>query len=227
MKIICKNCQAKLTIADQKIPKGKRASFLCPKCRHKIYIPGDTHQSNTNKDYSGNDFIKVVSHSKEAKGLLNYDTSDKPFDFIDENDRTALVCMNDNDSAQIVKKIFNGMGYRLISVDNAETTLTRLKYHIFDSVIVDEEFDGNKDGAFVLLNYISSLNMTVRRRTFVVFISNKYRTMDNLSAFYASVNLIINIGDISNLKKIFLYNLKEYEKFYSVFNDALKDAGKI
>ncbi len=227
MEIICENCQAKLTIANQKVPKGKRASFLCPKCRHKIYISDDAYKSYTNDDYSGNNLMKTGSRSKEIKGPLDYDASYKPFDFIDENNRTTLVCMNSNESAQIVKKAFQGMDYRLISANNAETALARMKYHIFDSVVVGEEFDGNNDGEAVLLNYINSLNMTIRRRIFVLFISSKYRTMDNLSAFYASVNLIINPGDINNLKKIFLYNLKGYKKFYSTFNDALKNADKI
>lgn len=229
MDIICEHCQAKLTIADQKIPKGKRVSFLCPKCREKIYISSDTRDVGTNSFKNGSIDIDsdIDSGPGNIMGTADYDASDKPFDFLDEDDRTMLLCMKDNESKRIVEKAFSSMDYKLLSVNNVKTALTRMKYHIFDTVVIDEEFDKDNKGTVVLLNYMNCLNIAIRRRIFAVFVSNRYRTMDNMAAFHASVNLIINRRDIDNMGKIFLYNIKEYEKFYSVFKDSLKNADKI
>jgi len=225
MDIICEHCHAKLTIADQKIPKGKRVSFLCPKCREKIYISSDTRDGGTHSFKNGS--MDIDPEPGNIMGTADYDASDKPFDFLDEDDRTMLVCMKDNESERIVKKAFNRMDYKLISVNNVNTALTRMKYHIFDTVVVDEEFDKTNEGAVVLLKYMNGLNSAIRRRIFAVFVTSRYRTMDNMAAFHASVNLIINRRNIDNMGKIFLRNIKEYERFYSVFKDSLKNVDKI
>jgi len=38
MEVICKQCQSKFKIPDEKIPKGKIFSLTCPKCKNKISI---------------------------------------------------------------------------------------------------------------------------------------------------------------------------------------------
>jgi predicted Zn finger-like uncharacterized protein len=75
MEIICNNCQSKFRVPDEKIPAGKRATVACPKCKGKISLgsPG------------GGSFKSTDSNN-------GYNADEKPFDFIEEEGLTALVC---------------------------------------------------------------------------------------------------------------------------------------
>jgi hypothetical protein len=66
----------------------------------------------------------------------------------------------------------------------------------------------------------------VRRNIFVAMVSSRYRTMDNMMAFHASVNLIINIKNIDDIGKILSRGITDTEMFYSVFKESLKEAGR-
>lgn len=224
MDIICEHCNAKLSIADNKIPSGKKISFTCPKCKNKIHIiPENAKSENSiNGHGSFSSDREMFSKALNKEKSRDYNAADKPFDFLDEDAKSVIVCVSDPGLRQIVEKVFKQMKYHIISVNNASTAATRMKYHIFDYIILSEGFDKKNSGTAVIKNYIQKLNMEIRRKIFVLLLSRRYRTADKMSAFHESVNLIINEKDLNNLDKIFLRSIREYEKFYSVFNDLIK-----
>jgi len=99
-----------------------------------------------------------------------------------------------------------------------------MKYHLFDVVMVDDQFD--MPGKPGVLDYFSSLEMVSRRRIFVVLVAKGFRTMDRMTAFHKSVNLLINEEDLHEIDKILARGIKKHELFYSVFNASLKETGK-
>ena len=228
MDIICEHCNAKLSISDNKIPKGKKISFPCPKCKGKIHIIPEDINEDINSENSINGHGSFSSDRENVPKTLSkeksrdYNADDKPFDFLDEDAKSVIVCVSAPGLKQIVKKVFKQMEYRIISVNNASTAATRMKYHIFDYIILSEDFDEKNSGTAAILYYIQKLNMEIRRKVFVVLLSRRYRTADNMSAFHESVNLIINEKDLNNFRKIFLRSVREHEKFYSVFNDSVQ-----
>ena len=48
-----------------------------------------------------------------------------------------------------------------------------------------------------------------------------------MMAFVKSANLVINIKDLSNLKNIMKKSVADNDKFYKVFKESLRDAGKV
>ena len=50
--------------------------------------------------------------------------------------------------------------------------------------------------------------------------------MDNMMAFHASVNLIINIKNIEDVGKILSRGITDTELFYRVYKETLKENGK-
>lgn len=207
MEITCNSCQTKLTIPDSKLPPGKKASFLCPKCRQRIHIdPGPVPES----------------------GPSGYNADEKPFDYIDENTRTALLCIRDGSIRQTVEKSLQYHGYYTITVEDAETALTRMKYHLFDVIVVADNFEPlSTNTPATILNHLKHLDIASRRKSFLVLISGRFRTMDRLMAFHESVNLIVSRDNIADVDKILSQGLKEHQQFYGVFNDTLKKLGKI
>ena len=69
--------------------------------------------------------------------------------------------------------------------------------------------------------------MTVRRDIFVVMLSVGIGTMDAMTAFKESVNLIINLDNIDGARAILERGIAENEAFYSTFKNAKREAGHL
>lgn len=218
MDIVCSNCKTKLSIPDHKVPKGQKASFLCPKCKYRIQIL-PASQGELAGEYGQS---KPSNQSKTAS--RKYDAADKPFDFVDDGRQTSLVCLADGAAATAITTALEVMGYVVKSAGNVEQALLNMRYHLFDVVVVDDGFD--PPGEPGVLDYFCQLEMVSRRRIFVVLIARQFRTMDNMSAFHQSVNLVINPTSLDEVEKILVRGIQEHEDFYAVFNDSLKETGK-
>jgi hypothetical protein len=92
--------------------------------------------------------------------------------------------------------------------------------------VVDEEFDTDNPETNGVLIYLERLGMAVRRNMFVAMISGRHRTMDNMTAFLKSVNLIVNTKNMGDFGKIMSRGLTDYLSFYRVFREKLKETGR-
>jgi predicted Zn finger-like uncharacterized protein len=212
MEITCQHCRSKFKIPDEKIPSDRSASLPCPKCKNKIRLnPRGGAKASIQAEITSND----------------YDASDKPFDFIEEEGHTALVCESD---ATVRKKIVNNLNlleYHVTVSDSGRDALKKMRYHQYDLIVVDESFSSEGPDANMVLLYLERLNMTVRRQMFVVMISNQYRTMDQMMALRYSVNIIVNIKNADDIGKVIQRGLTDCEFFYGVFQDTLKEVGRV
>ena len=73
---------------------------------------------------------------------------------------------------------------------------------------------------------LDHLSMSIRRKVFLVLLSDKFKTMDNMMAFARSANIVVNPDDLSNLPLILKKAIPDNEKLYKAFMDTLKEAGK-
>lgn len=214
MDIICNSCSSKFRIPDEKIPVGRVTNIPCPKCKVRISI-------NPAKKSGGG--ILAFEQSNENGG---YDASEKPFDFIEEEGLTALLCEQNPIARNTIQNALNLMDYQITLAENARDALKRMRYHVYDLIVVDENFDTKNPDSNGVLIYLERLTMGVRRQIFVAMISSRYRTMDNMMAFHASVNLIVNIKNIEDIGKILSRGITDTELFYRVFKETLKETGR-
>jgi len=156
----------------------------------------------------------------------NYDASEKPFDFIEEEGQTALVCESD---ATNIKKIVNNLNileYHVTVTDSGRDALKKMRYHQYDLIVVNESFNCEGPDSNMVLMYLERLNMIVRRNMFVVMLSNKFRTMDQMMAFRYSANIVVNTKNVDDIEKVIQRGLTDNEFFYRIFNETLKEVGK-
>ncbi|MBU8848513.1 MAG: hypothetical protein KOO64_03165 [Desulfobacterales bacterium] len=137
----------------------------------------------------------------------------------------ALVCIDGDDLKKKVYSIIKQMGLKVEAVTDTKAALKKLEYHIYHLVIIDDAFDQNK-GLSGILDRMNTIDMSLRRRICLVWVSNKFNTSDNMAALHSSVNHIIHQDDIINLKTFLSRALVEHKNFYTVYNDSLKQAGK-
>jgi len=191
---------------------------VCPKCKEKIII--DLREDSLSKLDAGgfeeNDF---------DEGTDDYDVSERPFDFLEEEGKTALVCEEEPKILKEITTVLEIMDYSITKAKDVREALRSMKYHAYDMVLVNETFGSSDPDANGVLIYLDRLEMDVRRNIFVGLLSRKFKTMDNMTAFLKSVNLVINLRDINKIDRILSRGINEYELFYAVYKDSAKRLG--
>ena len=215
MDIICQSCQGKFKIADDKVPAGKTASVKCPRCKSTIRITSKNMDS-TESDVAFDDLFEFEEEENEG-----YDAAEKPFDFIEEEGRTALVCESDALIREKIRPSLDILEYHITEVPNSREALKKMRYHNYDLVVVNEYFDTQDPDANPLLIYLERMLMETRRNIFVTLLTSRFRTMDHMIAFQKSVNLILNIRNIDDFDKIIQRAYADYGLFYKVFKESL------
>ncbi|MFO7716624.1 zinc-ribbon domain-containing protein [Desulfosarcina sp.] len=217
MEIICESCQSKFRIADEKLPKDKTAFLKCPKCKNRISVApvakdaGGTGQPDIEEDFFSFD-------EDESDG---YDASDKPFDFVEEEGKTALLCELDPMLKKTILPVLDVLEYHVTEVTNSREALKNMRYHSYDLIVVNEYFDAKNPDANGVLIYLERLNMSIRRNVFVALITRRFRTMDHMAAFQKSVNIIVNVDNISDFDKILRRGMADFGIFYQAYKDCL------
>ncbi len=214
MDITCEHCQSKFKIADEKIPIGKAASFPCPKCKKRIDIkPNNATETQLDDDADG----IAAEFGFEEDG---YDSTDKPFDFIEEEGKIALICESDATVRETIGNALDLLEYHVSEAKDNRDALRNLRYKPYDLVIVDEYFgtkDPERNGVLI---YLERLHMELRRNMFVTLLTNRFRSMDHMMAFCKSVNLIVNKSNIADVEKILARNITEFEMFYRIYHET-------
>jgi hypothetical protein len=116
------------------------------------------------------------------------------------------------------------MGYKVDHSTAPDHVLQRLRFNQYHLVILDDEFGRQQPDTIGA--YLVKLNMNTRRDMFVVLLGERFKTGDPWQAFVESVNLVCHPNDLLSLRVILPRALKEHERFYRVFNEALIAAGK-
>lgn len=214
MEIICQSCQGKLKIADDKLPAGKSAAVKCPRCKSKITItaPGKDQEA---ADATFDDLFAFDEDEGES-----YDAADKPFDFIEEEGKTALICESDALIREKMRPTLDILEYHVTEAPHSREALKKMRYHTYDLIVLNEYFDTQDPDANPVLIYLERLNMEIRRNIFLTLLSSRFRTMDHMTAFQRSVNMIMNTRNIDDFDKILQRGMADYGLFYKVFKES-------
>ena len=230
MEVICKQCESKFKIADEKIPQGKAFSLTCPKCNNKISI-------NTRPAVSSSHQKTPAASAKSKPGLektifdevvsSTYDASEKPFDFVEEGAETALLCEPDPAIRAKIRMALKKMEYNITEPKSAVEALKQMRFHVFELVVLNELFDTQDPDKNNLLKYMAQLTMDTRRNIFLALVTNRFRTMDSMMAFNKSVNIIVNVNNMDEMQKILKRSLADNTVFYHVFKESLTKTGNV
>lgn len=214
MDITCLSCEAKLKIAEDKLPAGKTAKVKCPRCQATISIPA-AHEPADDEEAFDDLF---AFDEEEGDG---YDSAEKPFDFIEEEGKKALVAEPDALIREKLRPTLKLMEYHITEVPNSREALKKMRYHSYDLVVANEYFDTKDPDANPLLIYLERMFMEYRRSIFVTLLTSRFRTMDHMVAFQKSVNMILNIRNIDDFDKILQRGLTDFGLFYKVFKETV------
>lgn len=215
MDVICKSCGATLKIPDEKLPTDQVVSINCPRCNGKIRI--DRREPDKN----------LVSKKEEVEEAgFEYEEDISPLDLFEEGTRLALVLDGDDGHVKEINSSLEQLSYKSILATSMREAMGKLRLYHFDLIIFSDGFDGQDLEGSPITHYLNHLSMSLRRKTFLVLLSDKFKTMDNTMAFGKSANLVVNPDDLSKLPLILKKAISDNERFYKVFMDTLKETGK-
>lgn len=155
-----------------------------------------------------------------------YDAADKPFDFLEAGGATALICEADPERREKIGAALKTLEYRITEAASAKDALKRMRFHVYDVVVIHETFDAANPEDNEVLNYLAGLSMSVRRQIFVAMVTERFRTMDDMAAFTRSVNITINLKNLDDAGTIIKGGVADNRAFYHVFRETLKKAGR-
>jgi hypothetical protein len=228
MELTCEHCKAKLNIPDERIPKDRAIQLTCPKCRGKMTLGGKQAAAKAPPHNPAPASAGGSSQgSKDAAYTYEDYSSDEALVFYEEGTKLALVMADYPGYAERIQKSLKQLGYECISTPNTRDAIGKLRFHHFDLVVLSDGFGGQPIENNQITHFMNRLPMSVRRRVFLVFLSDKFKTMDNMMAFARSANVVINTRDLDKLHLVLKKAISENEKFYKIFMDTLTEVGKV
>lgn len=142
--------------------------------------------------------------------------------FFDIGDNTALVCIDHQQFQKLVVPQLIDMGYKVHLGLFEEDVLLKLKTYSYNVVIVYENFKGSKPEDNPILLEMIHRPGPQRREHFLVLLSHRFATNDAMSAFVQSVDQIVNVSDLANLKPVLRRGVAQYRELYTPFQETLK-----
>ena len=212
MVLTCTACSAKLSIPDGKIPKTGSVTVACPKCQQKIQVAAKR--------------APVTAAPEVLKGPAPEDVGGAASDTVAEPRRLAMVCVDQLHGQMRVKTALAELGYTVHIVNDPKEAIDRLWQQPYGLVILHEEYGGAADNNDVL-KILQPMPMSIRRFMYVGLIGKQYRTLDPTAAFAKSVNFVVAETELSNLKAIVQEAVADHDRFYRVFREVLREAGKL
>ncbi len=243
MDVICEKCDSKYDIPDSKLPVGKSVGFTCPKCRHKMpvmrmddtEIEDEVEFSLDEEQDSGSpspsfafdeaDSDKPSIDFEEDDSI--YNSNDKPFDFVEEEYETALICENNPVFREKIRIALDLMEYSVTIAENTRDALKSMRYHTYDLVVLNEGFDTANPDVNGILIYLNRLVMAERRTITLFVLTERYNTFDSMMAYNRSANALVNIRDIDKIDTILQKGINDTEVLYKIYKEALINAGRM
>jgi len=152
---------------------------------------------------------------------------DIPFDLAEEGKERLLLYEPGDEKREKIRKTLQGGGYHVVEPRDENEAVEHLLFHGCAVVMIGERCGGGSVNDQPLIGYLRRLPSGVRRNLYIVLLSDTMRTMDVLSAFRWSVNLIVNYENVDELLGILRRGRRENDELYAPFRESLRRAGKL
>ena len=148
------------------------------------------------------------------------------FDIFEPGDLTALVCLDVPEVQRIVVDQLVQLGYKLHTGLFVEDILVKLGAHTYDVVIISEHFNASDVESNPILAAAINAPADQRRNQIVVLVGASFVTNDEMQAFQHSVDLVVGLADVVNLRPVLRRASLRVQEFFGPLQEALKAAGR-
>ena len=228
MEVVCSNCRARLKIPDEKVPETGRVTANCPKCKSKISF----EKSRPDSEPPQVQKLPRVQETPEMDLAIPEQDSEyrdeDPFslNFYEEGAKLALLMLSEAEADRGIREAAEGLLHKTVLVKSAGEGISKMRFHLFDLLVLSEHFEEVPWAQSPVLHYLNRLPMHTRRKSFLVLLGSEFSTMDRMTAFGLSADLVVNPKDMNEFAAILKAALWDQENFYGAFTETLNELGK-
>lgn len=207
--VTCPGCTATLTVPDERLPKGKVVTAVCPRCKGPISID------------------MTADAPKLAPPMPSPPLpAEEPEGYQEEGKPRALVCVNVAAERLQVVTILKQIGYVPHSCKDSGEAIGRLRIEAYAIVVLCDGFDPPEQDGPSIRSYLADMGMTSRRNIHVVLIDPSLASNDQRAAFSRSVDLVLHPNELPNFEGALGRSKAEKEVRYRVLKETLRAMGK-
>jgi hypothetical protein len=143
-------------------------------------------------------------------------------DVFEPGDLTALVCLDVPEMQRIVVDHLTALGYKIHTGLFVDDVLLKLRAHVYEVVVISEHFAAASIETNPIL--LESINAPAdqRRRQFIVVVGSSFLTNNEMQAFQFSVDLVVGLPDLVNMRPVLRRGLLRAQELYAPFHDAVR-----
>jgi CheY-like chemotaxis protein len=168
--------------------------------------------------------VEMLRQAVEELGYT-YVSAASTRDAIDKM-RTQQMMERDAQQVEMLRRAVESLGYTYVTAENTREAIGKMRFHSFDLLILSDGFDDIELAESPVRHYLNHQPMSIRRHMFLVLLGDSFKTMDELTAFSLSADLVVNRKDLGKLTTILKQAVLNKQKFYKVFLDTLVEAGR-
>lgn len=220
MTITCPTCKASLNLPDDRLPKGKAVTTLCPQCKGKIVI------DLTGPVSAPGAVTGAAPPPEAATGVPPTPPPEAPTSYGEQGQPLALVCVDDPAEREQVMTVLKAQGYAPSAPMNAANAIQRLRFTAYALLVLRDGYGSAGGDGNPVLDHLAEMGMAIRRHMHVVFVSPGVRSHDIPAAFAKSVNLVLHVNDLPHLGEALKRSREETEQAQRVLLESLRALGK-
>lgn len=145
-------------------------------------------------------------------------------EFFETGDNTALVCVDQQEYQKALVPDLIDLSYKVHLGLYEDDVLLKLRTYSYNVVVIYENFKGSTLATNPLLQDMVRRPGAQRRDFFVILLTHRFTTNDAMSAFIQSVDLIVNVADLTNFKTVLRRGIAQHRDVYAPFLATLKTA---
>jgi hypothetical protein len=148
-------------------------------------------------------------------------------DLFEPGDKTALVCVDVPEVQRIVVENLTDLEYKIHTGLFVDDILLKIQSHVYEVIIISEHFNATNLETNPILQTIMELPSSQRRRQIVAVLGSGLHTDSEMDAWSNSVDLVVSLADVPNLKHVLRRAVQRITAFYEPYMQALADVGMV
>ncbi len=146
-------------------------------------------------------------------------------DLFEPGDKTALVCVDVPELQRMIVENLTELEYKIHTGLFVEDILLKLQSHEYNVLVISGNFNAMTIETNPLLQAVVEMLPNQRRRQMVALVGASVHTDSEMQAWANSVDLVVNLADVPNLKHVIRRAVQRSEAFYKPYIEELQAAG--
>lgn len=171
-------------------------------------------------------FPHSLGLSGRGRGVIVFpvlDSSTSQPQFIDINDKSALVCVDNMEWQNVILTALTDLDFKIHTGVFHEDIINKIQSQNYNVVVIAENFLGETLEDNQILKVFQKMPMSQRRKQLIVLIGDSVSSADRMTGFLYSVNLTVFSGDLPQFQTLVKRALVEQEEFYQTYSAVLKE----